>query len=412
VAYLLFILYLFLNVVAAHRWDGDPVISPDPVVALLALFFAFLSSERPRDIPGINVQIFFAILFFGWFYMSSVVNESSVRALEYTSKGFLLYIIASFAIVNVKQFKIVMLAFVPMALVIAVNGILTIDYDSGFVPLELSWGYRLNWINTYDDSNSTAMFLNIAITVLFVHILESKAMVSRLISIVPMIILGYAVKLTDSRAGLLEMLVSIIVILYLKFGIKKTMLYASPIMIAVLSVFAGRMMEINTDDSSAQNRMVFWSRAFEYLWDQPILGLGYTGLANTLGMQGHNTFVEIYTESGLPGYVFFMGMYYIAAKGLFSTLGELKKNEQLAELAPILYIISGVTAAILVGAWFNTIYHELIYIWLGIWTAVYRLAYKITPNVGIEFGKQDFIRLIMVSMGVMVLIRVFIHFYI
>jgi O-antigen ligase len=97
---------------------------------------------------------------------------------------------------------------------------------------------------------------------------------------------------------------------------RKTLAVALALVLSgVLLVAApSRMTEFDSAETSANERFLFWKFGFNQLRAYPLTGVGFRRFTevNPRRKTSHNSFVQCFSELGLPGYFFWMGCLYYA----------------------------------------------------------------------------------------------------
>ena len=181
---------------------------------------------------------------------------------------------------------------------------------------------RLCYTGIYNDPNDLSMILVLSTIACLFFADNSPGQLARGLWLAPPVMFLYALKLTSSRGGLINLALSLLILCQARLG-KKTLgiaILALPLMIVV---FGGRQTKIDASDSgdTAQARIQLWSAGFEMFQHYPIFGVGMNEYAERAGLVAHNTYVNSYAELGFVGGTLFVGAFYAALSGL-SRLGN------------------------------------------------------------------------------------------
>jgi putative inorganic carbon (hco3(-)) transporter len=126
----------------------------------------------------------------------------------------------------------------------------------------------------------------------------------------------WAVYCTHSRGGFLALLTGVTVFITARFGIKRSI----PLILVVLPVlviaFAGRSTEIDTQETTAQDRIKLWSAGLEMFKSAPFFGIGMNQFVEQEGLVAHNSFVHCFSELGFFGGTLFLGGFIYCIWGL------------------------------------------------------------------------------------------------
>jgi putative inorganic carbon (HCO3(-)) transporter len=77
--------------------------------------------------------------------------------------------------------------------------------------------------------------------------------------------------------------------------------------VVVAANFAGGR-QLTGGDDSATGRVQAWSEGLQMLKAQPVLGVGYGQFVDHNALTAHNSFVLCFSETGLLGYFFWLGL--------------------------------------------------------------------------------------------------------
>ena len=124
----------------------------------------------------------------------------------------------------------------------------------------------------------------------------------------------WAILLSDSRSGLLALLVvsGLAVLSHLrKKGVALAL--AAVLVCVVWALAPARMTNLDSQEASANQRFWFWYNGVKQFQLNPVLGIGYNQFPEVNGgMTAHNSFVLCFSELGIVGYFFWMGCLYFA----------------------------------------------------------------------------------------------------
>src|SRR5262249_15209231 len=126
----------------------------------------------------------------------------------------------------------------------------------------------------------------------------------------PIGLFGYALKLTQSRGGLLGATASLFILGCARYGWKKATVAAAITVPLLLAVAGGRQADFNLDEEdTGQARIQLWGEGFALFKQSPVFGIGAERYREEVGQVAHNSFVHAYVETGLLGGTLFVGMF-------------------------------------------------------------------------------------------------------
>ncbi len=176
---------------------------------------------------------------------------------------------------------------------------------------------RLQATGFFMDPNDTCLALGMGIVLCLAGLLDARRGSGRVLFVFPLALFIYAVKLTESRGGLLGVLFGVFALMRAKLGWKKSLLLFSPAVPVILLLAGGRQaggFDPTAKGDTGQARIQLWADGFQCFRASPLIGVGvhnYATATNT-GLVAHNSFVHAYTEMGFFGGMFFLGAFYFA----------------------------------------------------------------------------------------------------
>lgn len=179
---------------------------------------------------------------------------------------------------------------------------------------------------TLNDPNLAALYLIISLSLVIVFsILSGKKMIINL----PVLIILLALTLTASRGGILSLIISVSIVLFISLisaRIKELILFlfiGSFVFFIILWInqstdilnFAlERVVRIGTEGDGTSYRIFLWQSALEMWASNPFLGIGIGQFipystemyGNTFTNIPHNTYLSFLTETGAFGFIAFI----------------------------------------------------------------------------------------------------------
>lgn len=172
----------------------------------------------------------------------------------------------------------------------------------GWSGEELSQGTRITFLGFFNDPNDLGMFFLMNIPILFYLKSTSNNFIIKIIFFVMILGLIYGVYLTNSRGTLVGLLAMIFTYFYFRFGKIKTffltMLFAPAAYIA-MKLFR----TIDSQEQSANDRIQAWYEGIQMFKYRPLFGIGKDEFVQAHGLTAHNSYVLIWAELGILGYL-------------------------------------------------------------------------------------------------------------
>ncbi len=203
---------------------------------------------------------------------------------------------------------------------------------------------RLCSTGIFNDPNDLSMILVMSILVAL-YFVESQRGFLRLLWCAPIAVFGYALKLTYSRGGLLNLASGLFFLSLARLGAKRTALACVVAFPVLLVLFGGRQtrFDLSTSSDTSQGRIQIWAEGLALLRQSPLFGIGLDEYAEKLGHVAHNSFVQTYVELGFFGGTLFAGAFYTSILGISRLVrhsGKLREPE-VERLGPYLVAIIG-----------------------------------------------------------------------
>ncbi|OHA48719.1 MAG: hypothetical protein A2806_01170 [Candidatus Terrybacteria bacterium RIFCSPHIGHO2_01_FULL_48_17] len=180
----------------------------------------------------------------------------------------------------------------------------------------------------FSDPHTLSLFLGIAFFCT-AGLLGSMSRTARPFAIFAMILMVAAIILSFSRGGYAAVLVGFFVFAVLRWrnfsGHMRAMVFSVALLLFVLFLFIAPFRDrfaasFDVNEGSFAARLLLWQDTTTIFFKHPLLGVGLGGLAATLGPQlafriptnAHNTYLEMASELGIFGLMFWVGMLYAA----------------------------------------------------------------------------------------------------
>lgn len=242
------------------------------------------------------------------------------------------------------------------------------------------------------DGNDFALSVNIAIPLCLFLLQDEKKKLRKLVLVLSLLLLVVCVIATQSRGGTIAL--AAVAIYYWLKSTKKVMT-AAMAAVALLTVllfappeYYARMNQINTQEGSAQGRVLAWNAAVRMAMDNPLLGVGAGHFTVKYGAEyrvsrdipwqtAHSIYFLMLGELGLPGIIYFISMF------VTNFAANRRVSEQLKQGGATVYqreivLLAASSAALLAfavgGAFLSAVYYPHLYVLAGILGASRRVA--------------------------------------
>ncbi len=190
-------------------------------------------------------------------------------------------------------------------------------------------------IGIFSDPNDLA--LNIVPMVAFVLPSFHKRLLSRtwitgILFLIPMVV---GITYTHSRGGMLAL--AAVGWYYLRQRVGRAASVVGVLLILAAMMAVPRMGEINAQEESAHSRLEHWGYGLDQFKAHPLFGIGFSMFTNDYPQTAHNSFVLVFTESGLLGATIWVAMFFSSFRDLRLLRREWRGPPFLTEAADSLF---------------------------------------------------------------------------
>lgn len=382
------------------------------VVTLVSTWFHFfLDKVKVVRTPQIGMMLGF----FGTVLFSALLTGSSVGlALQNVGKLVILVLLVLNLIRTPERYRAYVSILILFTGYIAVYSIIL--YLSGYAvqqgDTEVAGAVieRSKATGIFGDPNDLAITITAGLALVMTRITQVRG----LARLPYFLLLGVgipAILLTNSRSGMLAMLVVIVAALITFTRSRFAAMVMTCVVVGGLAVIAsGRMTNFNSQENSANQRLEFWANGLDQLRQHPLTGVGYLQFPEVNGHRAaHNTFVLCFAELGLPGYFCFIGLIYYSfrRRSRGDTSPDLDPTAQRDLLGSRLAL-----AGLLVGGFFLTrTYIPVTYLFITLPVAC-QIAYTQNPDFGQltpAERRKDWLRIAGICLGSILFIKLIVY---
>ncbi len=257
----------------------------------------------------------------------------------------------------------------------------------------------------FNDPNDMCLVLVTGTICALYRAVSADGLTGRLLWFGAIPLFCYAVTLTQSRGGLLGLLIAVFVWAIERFGWKKSLLLMVALSPAA-GLLGGRQTNITLEKGdTAIGRVELWAVGLGEMRGNPLTGIGVGRYPEvTRGYVAHNSFVHAYVEMGLLGGGCFFGAFWWAATWARRVAPE--TGPALAQLGPF---VQAIVVGYAGGAFsVSRVYVLPTYLTLGLAVCYLRLAQPAVPEWAC-FNRRLAIRLAGVSVAGFVAMNVIVR---
>ena len=318
------------------------------------------------------------------------------------SKTVIMYFLVVNALNSPRKMQVTLWLLAGLTLLMALQGIEQAKTGVGLAGQGLSGDGRITWVGIFEDPNDLALAFVIVVPILLGYLFGPAFFAFKWILAFPMGILLYGTYLTNSRGGVLALMVAVAF-----FFIKRSRwrvvggMVGGLLAAAVFAFGPSRLGMLSADEDSAAGRLDAWYYGFQLLKHNPVFGVGQNMFTEDYPRTAHNSFVLAFAELGLVGFFFWVGLLYVTFKGLSLV------QKQDAKLASYAYGLQAGLVGFSTAAFFlSRTYIMMPYLLAGLSAALFNIARAETQALAFSFTGKDLRNVALLCFGVLALLQV------
>ena len=269
--------------------------------------------------------------------------------------------------------------------------------------------FQLVGTGIFNDPNDLCVILTLGIVIGLYLFSERRFGIFRVTFLLLSFELAYALYQTQSRGGLLACMASVLTLIALRIGLKKTILLACFGLPVVLAALGGRFARMSTGEDTARERLELWREALLLFRKSPLFGNGSNTLVDEIGLVAHNSYVHAFGELGFFGGTLFVGIYFLAFYSLFR-LGRdesVAVDPELRSMRP--YVIAMVVGYAVSLYSISRIYIATSYIAVGLAEIYSRVSTIDSPESRLRLNGRILAKILGASVGFLIFIHLFLR---
>ena len=298
-SYYLLLIYLVFVLLRFHEYmpslSGIPIM---PALLIMAVI-AWLSNKRSFASPSQHKLMPLLLLSMT---LSTAIEINGEYAMTVFAKFYpvvILYFLIVDAMDNNQKFRGIFKVMVFSAVIMALHGIQQSIEGVGWTGMDTIRG-RIRYIGIFADPNDMGLFFLTVIPMLIYLMIRSNFFF-RLVYLLALGIILYAVYLTESRGTTLGIAALVALLAARKFGLIISVGIAAAALVIIMGLNS-RVAQIDPGEASAKGRVDAWEEGYYMTRDNPIFGVGVGGFVIHHYRTAHNTWVLAMAELGIPGY--------------------------------------------------------------------------------------------------------------
>jgi O-antigen ligase len=207
---------------------------------------------------------------------------------------------------------------------------------------------RVRGAGTFNDPNYLAVSLVLAIPFL----LNGIMLGNRIIPACIMLMIGYAIYLTNSRGGIIALVATLFSYFIMRKKNVKGMIVGLLVVGLILIFGPSRIGNLSSTDPSSMGRLDAWYVGLKLLQSNPFFGTGASSFIDYNSVVAHNSIVQVLADMGLIGGFFFVGLFYFPMQNFLCIFSNEKKDAVIDNTRLLLISIMSGLIGMMVGLFF------------------------------------------------------------
>lgn len=349
-----------------------------------------------------------------WFTLAIAISpltrldiQGSISSVREWMVQVILYFLIIGLVTTAKRLKIVLHVVVIASLWLAIQGIVQYYTGMGIVG-ELDADKRIEVVGGADP-NELAFHLLFVVPFLYAALSSGKSASYRFFALVAFVTVTAAIYFTNSRGGTLAYWAVMAIIFARSHGLTAGALFGALALVIVLAFGPSRVHHLSVTDPSTYGRIAMWKESLRLLQSQPLFGVGAGEFSqvSVTGKAAHNSFLSCAAELGLVGLLAWVLLIYISLKNAFyvSRRAIAAQFERLDVYAGA--VAFALLAYLFAGMFLSKTYSLVLVLFVGLSAAATNIFVAKSQERYQLFTKRDLFQGVLLSMGGLILFRLF-----
>ncbi len=381
------------------------------MLGLSAATFALMivhMAVRHRMIVLARVPQNFVML---WFYAAIILSHLAwlsptvvAAAMDFLPTLVMYFLVATLVSSHAKL-KLTVNLVVLSTLFLAASGLVQHFTGSGLGGKE-SYQGRIQAVGIFSDPNDLGLALVVVMPFFYLKLTEFSRLWQKPLALIGLLLILYALFLTQSRGGILALGVILVLLLTRKLGRTFGIIAGAMVFLAIFAL-APRMGTISTGEASAHGRVEAWSIGLDLFESYPLFGVGAHNFTEFHFRTAHNSFVLCAAELGFVGLYAWVMLIYISIKNN-EVIAKAARTTRMRDVAVYVDTIRYGLIAFAVGAYFlSRTYNEVLFLLVGLSAAVTNIFVRESGERWKLIEKRDWINGLLWTGGAFVLTKMF-----
>jgi O-antigen ligase len=413
-------LFLIFLMIAPQLWF-EPLKGLRVDFFTYPLWFFYLLVSRKLLKSGFNFQDKFFLFFVIWIMISLVANgnlfvrEPNLGLMfVYYIKLFVLYILTSRSFDRIGDITCFIGLLCIICITLSIEGIQHKFSGIGWAGQSLGWisseaakygiSGRTRWVGIFDGPGVFSVIYSTALPFLLNGVRKIYSRTIRIFSVISIPLVMVAIYFNGSRGGMLATLFVWGIHFLASVRRKKMfMMIGGVLCSAIIAIAPSYLIQVDDPEKSSDYRIEMWSEGLEMIIQNPVFGIGRGNFAQYTGkLVAHCSPIEIMGETGVVGFMAWIGIIYMGFKSL-NTVAKSSPDTKEKNLALALMIS---IAGYIVSSVFVTLEYETFYMLLGL----SRIAHNHRDAKEI-LNRRDIRNILGIAIGWVFIVYVMVNFY-
>ncbi len=245
---------------------------------------------------------------------------------------------------------------------------------------------RIRGLGIFSDPNDLALTLVFVVPLALGSLMGGAVPRNPLVGAPLLGLLLYAIYLTHSRGGFLALGVTLLAVIWQRWGRRVALPVAVVMGAGGLVMGAGKLAAAISGDPSSMDRLWLWSEGLQMMKAAPVFGVGQGLFMDYVPQTAHNSVILALAEAGLVGGFFWIAAFYFASRDLVKVASLRRSADpQVRDLAKIAAsLLSGMAGSLTAAFFLSRTYIVVMYIPLALAVACAGMAIERLPVLGAE----------------------------
>ncbi len=272
--------------------------------------------------------------------------------------------------------------------------------------------YRLSAFGVFADPNDLSMIVVMSILICWGGVCYGHWGSKRFALVIPLGFLAYTLALTQSRGGLLALVIGLGAWLICRYGAAWATMSLIVLIPLVFVSFSGRQTDLSGGISAGtgSSRTELWYAGLQMIKWHPLIGIGHGRFVQEQGLVAHSSYLQALCEWGLIGGTMFVGLFYVVLLSVWRlrSIRREIKSPALRSFQPfVLGALAGYAASMLTLTRCDVV---PTYIVAGLGVTFERLARHRTSLLPLQVTPELLLRMAGASLSYLALVYVYIRF--